>query len=632
MIRFNAKDGLVSVIADDILAIQDAVKQNIMDRLGIIVKKHGIKGDTGHSFTLSYAHVSVDTFEVTCSSVGPVVFDDYVYVPGDIYEETAISTQATLAGGETKVIYIGRSISYSNDQEAYFQDGHPVDDDGNPPVSGYNIESEHVLTLGLASSDSLPTDPVVILGTITRTGLSTQATITCRRRDAALSLNDFGLVVANDIEIENLEVTSLHQASIIKSRSGASATAVDRTPDPTDMTANKLYLNISWDPADDTFAYQVQLQIIDQEGRAAISPTSIIVPHLDDIETISTQAEVLPGLRYKVSVRSLASNPNHDPGSRTSTILYAGASGLSEGDIIQPPALSISSLHGDSETGVDTTRHTVEISVAPDESTPEPSFTQIFRLSAPLSGQKAIPGDAVLIYEGAARSFIYDIPDQSTCYFAARTVGPGFLCSSMVSSDEPYVASTVSDVVPRELAVRIPISLLWTKATPDPNPMRITGFHGPAPYCRVRAADFYPHGSAIITTAGGGDDTIGVELVIGREGMFVFNAGSSMGFTAYTGRKMVWEGDELFQSNSLGVGQYLTPEDYYKGFNSFSIPTDVRGDSWDEDDEIKIWLCVYDADTNTSHVSLQGDLILIFERTMEAQSADEPLPGGVGRT
>ena len=72
MIRFNAKDGLVSVIADDILAIQNAVEQNITDRLGIIIKKPGVKGDASHTFDLSYTYLVGSTYEVQCSNPGAV--------------------------------------------------------------------------------------------------------------------------------------------------------------------------------------------------------------------------------------------------------------------------------------------------------------------------------------------------------------------------------------------------------------------------------------------------------------------------------------------------------------------------------------------------------------------------------
>jgi hypothetical protein len=360
MKRFNAKDGLVSVIAEDVLAIQEAVSGNITDRLGIMIKRHGLKGDTSHTFDLSYSWVSGSTFEVQCANVGPVIFGDYLYVFDDSAFGT-LSAQTTLSADQTKYIYLSRTINYTNDQEDNFEGGHPVDEDGNPPVSGYNIESEYALTLGVAAASSLPDGQIVILGTITRVGSSLTATIQDKRSDNALALEDFGLVIPNDDEIQDLTITPFFQNAAIRSRAASSSGTIDQTPSQVDMTANKLYLNVEWASMEDVFGYQVELQILDEQDRPAVSPTSMVVPHVDGEDAICAMLEVVPGLRYRVSVRSLASNPNHDPGPWTSENVYAGVPESIESEGVPVPELSVVSIHGDAESGTDTKRHLVKI-------------------------------------------------------------------------------------------------------------------------------------------------------------------------------------------------------------------------------------------------------------------------------
>jgi len=602
MIRYRAENGLVSTIADDIVAIQDAVYQNIADRLGIIIKHHGIKGDITHSFDLSYTYMGgLGVFRVECSSIGPVIFGDYIYIANQ-REEMNLSIQISFNPDETKTIYLKRSLSYSNDQEDNFKPGHPVDENGDPPASGYDIESQYVLELGLADIGSLPTGQIIILGTITRNG--TMATIVDQRRNSALSLNDFGLIRSNDAEIEDFQVIPLFQHSIIKSRAAGNS-SVNQTPSQVNMTVNRLYLETSWLPDEDAYAYQLQLQILDSQGRSSLYPTSEIVPHIDGADRISTYIEATAGVRYQVSARSLSSNPNHDPGPWATETVYAGVPDLTTANAIPSPGIAVVSLHGDGETA--TVNHMVEISATPSESTPEPYYIQIFKLTSPLTGSVTVSNDAKLVYEGNAPSFLYAIPPGATLYFAARTVGPGNICSSMVCFEDGFIGSQIVEKIPYDFVLDIPISIKWDMTT---NPIKLTNFYAPAPYCRLRKATFYSHGSLLVTA---GDTTIGIEIVIDKEGSFPWLDGVTNGKTANTDRKFKLE--NLLED--VAVTHVFTQEEYHQTGGSLSLSPTERGASWNDEDNITVWLSEYDKDAGTSYLALSGRLRLIFEKTAE---------------
>lgn len=605
MIRYRTEDGLVSIIADDVVAIQEAIYQNIADRLGIIIKHHGIKGDITHSFDLSYTYKGgLGLFRVECSNIGPVIFGDYIYIT-DLEEEVILTAQMLFDPYETKTIYLKRSLSYSNDQEDNFKPGHPVDENGDPPVSGYDIESQYVLELGLANIGSLPTDPIIILGTITRNGIV--ATIVDHRRDNALSLNDFGLIQPNDTEIEDFQVTPLFQHSIIKSRATGDS-SVNQTPSQVNMTVNRLYLETSWLPSDDVYAYQLQLQILDSQGRASLYPTSEIVSHIDGVDRISSYIEATAGVKYQVSVRSLSSNPNHDPGPWATETVYAGVPDLTIANAIPVPEIAVISVHGDGE--IATVNHMVEISATPSESTPEPYYVQIFRLQSLLTSYTTVSNEANLIYEGNATSFLYAIPPGATFYFAARTVGPGNICSSMVCFESGFIGSQLVENMPYEFVLDIPISIKWDMAT---NPMKLTNFYVPAPYCRLKKATFYSRGSLLVTT---GDTTIGIEMVIDKEGAFPWLDGETNGKTANTDRKFMI--DDLIES--IAASYIFTQEEYYQTGGELSLSLSERGTSWNDEDNITVWLSEYDKDAGTSYLELSGKLRLVFERTSEEMS------------
>lgn len=599
MIRYRAEDGLVSTIADDMAAIQDAVYQNIADRLGIIIKRHGIKGDLDHSFDLSYTYLGGSTFRVECSNVGPVIFGDYIYIAKDV--ETLSST-ALFSDGAKKVIYLKRVLTYSNDQKDNFKPGHPVDENGNPPASGYKIESQYNLELGLADNGSLPVEPVVIIGTIIRNG--SEAVITDLRRDNALSLNDFGLVRPNNEEIENFCVKPLFQHSIIKSRAYANP-SVNQTPSQVNMTANKLYLEVSWSAGKDVYAYQVQLQILDSQGRSILYPISEIVPHIIGIDRISTYIEVTSGLKYKVSARILSSNPNHDPGPWVIDTVYAGVPDLTTPNVITPPELTVISVNGEEENT--SVNHMVKINAVTPGGIPEPFYVQIFGLDAPLTSYSTVNDGAKLIYEGDAPSFLYSIDPGATLYFAARTVGPGGICSSLVCFEDGFTGSQLTEKIPHEFVMEIPIAFKWDMST---NPIKLTRFYVPAPYSRLKSARFESRGSLLVTT---GDNTIGIEMVIDKEGSFPWLDGETNGKTANTNRKMLLDG----LVESVASSYAFTQEEYYQGAGEFNPPVSELGSSWNGMDEITVWLSEYDKGTGTSFLNLSGKLTLTFERTAE---------------
>jgi len=604
LIRYNAQDGLVSVLADDMTAIQDAVYQNISDRLGIILKRHGIKGDSGHLFSLSgLPGAAVDEFNIQCSGIGPVVFGDYIYV--NYEEEGPLEVSTILANGSSKYLYLKKSLSYSNDQEGNFKDGHPVDADGNPPASGYYIESEYELSLAASALGNLPTESIVILAKVTRAPTGSELLFVDLRRRNALSINDFGLIQPNNTEIEDLSVSSLYQSNIIKSRS-YSSDSINKAPSQTDMTANKLYFKVSWSSNEDAFGYQLQLQILDPQGKAALSPISEIVPHVEGEDKIYAHAEVIPGLKYRVSVRSLSGNPNHDPGPWTSEDVYAGVPDLTES--ISIPEISVESVHGEGETSF--VRHMVNINVTPSESTPEPYYIQIFRSPTALTGQ-SIVDSAIMIYEGNAPSFKFDIPPNTTCYFSGRVVYPGNICSPMVHFEDSFIASKLVEDVPLNFYVRIPIAIFWIEAT-DQNPFKLASFQIPAPYCRLKGMEFRSHGSVILTT---GDTKIGIELVADVKGSFPFLDGATNGKTANTDRKIEWDYNDFPQKGSTTTA--LTPDEYYQVGGSMSLSPNERGTSWNIEDELTVWMCAYDLDGGTSHIILAGDLELVFEKTAE---------------
>ncbi len=606
MIKYKVTDGLVSAISDDIDGIQNAVYQNIIDRLGIVIKKPGIKGSSIYSFELAWSYVGTDVFEVTCSNIGPVIFGDYIYITD---ASDALSVQATFAVSETKHIYLKRTLVYTNDQEDNFKPGHPVDENGDPPASGYNIESEYVLELGLGA---LPDSQVIILGTITRDG--DEATISSLLHKRALMLEDFALMRENTQRIQNLNVESIFQDNIIVARA-LSDTGVNRTPSRVNMTSNKLYLGLSWDFLEDTFAYQTRLQILNAQGYPVLKPSFSIIPQIKGEESIKTCFEVIEGVKYQVAVRSLSSNPNHDPGSWTTQEVYAGAPDLSGNNPIPAPELSVVSIHG--AASVSSVPHLVRISATPSESSPEPYFVQIFKMPTPLQGN-SIADDAKLIYEGNAPFFLYNIPEKEICYFAARTVCPGGLCSSTICVEDSYEGNTIESPA-REIDIQIPIAI--EKTYGDSFPFRLFSFYPPTEGYALTKLKFFSAGS-VLFASGSGDKWIKVDIAFGRTSPedFLFINGDVNGTRADTRYKL-----SLGQTRTYVFptrtdptdNMELTAEEYGLLYASNGYMLE-NAPPWESGEEVNAWMTVYDYSPDPwDTLIVAGTIHLVFERLVE---------------
>lgn len=606
MIRFRAVDGLVSPIADDILAIQDAVQQNIADRLGVIVKKHGVKGTTNDSFDLEVVYVGSDVFEITCSNIGPVVFGDYVYIAGD---NRKLSTQATFASGATKYVYLVRDTEYSNDQEDNFKAGHPVDEDGNPPASGYNIESEEVLDMVMCDASVLPVDPVVLIATVTRVGITEEATITDLRAKNALMLNAFGLTRPNVDAVQDMQLSCLYQHSIIRSQ-GLSSTDVNRTPSLTNMMSNRAFIEASWLPVDGVFGYQTRLQILDAQGRPQLKPIFEIVPNVTGVERVKTFLEAVNGLRCTVSVRTLSGNPNHDPGPWETQEFHTGAPDLSGTNPIPAPELFVISIHGENQGSAE--QHLVEICATPSESTPEPHIIQIFKSSSPSTEGSAGISDAAMIYEGDAPAFMYCIPEGEICYFTARTVCSDY-CSSFAISEQQYEGPMVSENIEPEFVLSVPIAIY--RDTDDTIPFRILSFFPPAPYCRLKTLRFVSNGTMLDTEDS--LDTTLAELVVGVGGTFPFLGGETKGQYAETVTKLQWSAGDYHDQmpcvdQAVGHG-VLSPEQYVQLDIDKGIPALDRV-LWGEEDEVDIMFAMSEWVAETTGIVVAGTLHMVFEK------------------
>lgn len=605
MIKYKVTDGLVSEIAEDIDGIQNAVYQNIIDRLGIIIKTPGAKGSSTHSFELAWSYVGADVFEVTCSGIGPVVFGDYIYITD---ASDTLSVQATFAVSETKHIYLKRTLVYTNDQEDNFKLGHPVDENGDPPASGYNIESEYVLELGLGA---LPDSQVIILGTITRDG--DKATISSLLYKNALMLEDFGIVQENTQEIHNLSVESIFQDYIIASR-GLNSDEVNRTPSRVNMTANRLYLGLSWDILEDTFAYQTKLQILNAQGYPVLKPSFNIVPQIEGEESVETYLEAIEGARYQVAVRSLSSNPNHDPGPWLTQEVYAGAPDLSGSNPIPAPELSVISIHG--ADPISSVPHLVRISATPAEATPAPYFVQVFKMSSPLQGNN-VADDAKLIYEGNAPFIMYNLPEKETCYFAARTVCPGGLCSTTMCTDDPYIGNTIESPS-REIEIRIPVAV--EKVYGDSFPFRLFSFYPPAEGYVLTKIKFFSAGSVLFTSTGSG--YANVDIAFGRTSPedFLFVAGDVNGIKADTIYKLSLgkTRDHNFPIRTDPTDNMeLTADEYGQLYASNGFLPE-NAPPWESTEEVNAWMTVYDYSPDPwDTIIVAGTIHLVFERMVE---------------
>ena len=602
MRTYRAEDGLVSAIADDINEIQNAVYQNITDRLGIIVKNHGLKGSDAEDFSLAFHYVGINVFQITCSNIGPVIFGDYVCIAGG---DEVLSVDSTFATGQTKVLYVKKSLLYSNDQEDNFLPGHPVDEDEIPPASGYNIESEHILELGISSSSTLPTEQIVIIATATRINRD-EIVFIDNRRSNSLAFNDFGLVQPNYEEIIGLQATPLLQDYIISSRSDQNE-EVDKTPSHVNKSSNKVYAQVTWKPCDNTFMYQVRLQAIDDEGKKKGMPFFEIIPHIEGVELIETVIEVIEGLRYNVSIRSLSSLLNQDPGPWASSCFYAGRPVGNLVDICVSPELAVFRLNATSDE--DYLPVVLQITAAVPSGAPFGSYVQIFKsITLPISGASS-QADAKLIYEGDSPRFLYCIPEGETVYISTRLVIPGKICSKITAFDEPFYGNNVSEHVPREYSISVPLSFI--RATSQTFPYKLFGFIAPSPHSKVRTMSFDSCGSYLNATAD--DPNLQCEIALGVEGSFPFIPGENEGQVAGTGDRLVWPSSNIPTKN--GATPALTAEEYKQLDPNYSL----RGSDYDNHEfvagsEVSVWFTMSEWAATTASMIVAGTLTLVFNR------------------
>lgn len=177
--------------------------------------------------------------------------------------------------------------------------------------------------------------------------------------------------------------------------------------------------------------------------------------------------------------------------------------------------------------------------------------------------------------------------------------------------------------MPEEFCLRIPLAYEWVKAS-SPNPIRLTQFHLPAPYCRLKKMYFQARG-CVALFSGTSPDKITIELVTDQENAFEFRSSATVtGVTADTSRKLAWKRSDFpYQLSDVTAIEMKAAEEYHMGSKSLSWDYYDRGNSWSPEDELSVWLCLYDYGSATSGFRLSGDLILVFEKTLAPVFVDE---------
>jgi len=407
------------------------------------------------------------------------------------------------------------------------------------------------------------------------------------------------------------------------------------------MLANKIYMDVSWIPTDDVFAYQVKLQLLDFHGNKIRQPHYKIVPQVDG-ERAKTLIEVIGGTKYLVSVRILSSNPNHDPGPWVSQEAYAGYPDSLEELQIPAPTLSMmirqEELRYDFEEYLEeqygwsySTPTIIQIDARPTEPTPEPNYIQIFKSEAPPpeSGNMGL-GQGTLVYEGTARSYLHVLEEEETCYFSARTVCAGGFCSSVTSSPTPWTGKKFSSPEDHTFVISIPISSVFDETSNFPR--RLTKFDLPQPFCELHSWRFYSTGTIFVGAMALPiqDMTENIQICTAKdwqidEGAFV--AGETNGFRVLDNASLHGIAASSFSSmyHQVAPGyfpHFLRSSQYSEAFANWSRGSAPWDQMWPGGDTIAVWLTMFDWEYTTFDFVLSGTLHLVFRKIMQVEEEE----------
>ena len=604
------QDGLVSVIADDINGIQDAVNGNIAKRLKMVLSGYGLKASTDEKFELEYRHISGDIFEITCSGLGLVVFGDYIIVSGG---QSAIDVNATVIN--EGYVYLVKTLSYSNDQTGNYKPGHPVDSDGNLLPSGYNVESEDVLALAFTETTAVELKDSVLLAKVTR-GEKNTLDFEDLRMENALSLKDIGLYEACDDKISDFTIDSVYQTQLLNQDIIEDANT-NVLSSRNNLSVARVYAMFTWTELDNVFAYETRLQIYNNEGQKVGYPRSEIVASGLSGTVMTIFLEITEGVLYDASIRVLSNSPSHTPGPWITKQFIGGAySGLSEENPIPTPTITTEAIQGVEETY---TPLLIEITINPADGTPQPARVQIFQTSDPVLEYTGIKGR--LIYEGPTIPFRYLVPAGGTKYFLGRVVGPGGLCSNTVFSPEGYTASNnFPEYVPQDICLNIPIAVAVGDANKPDMPVRAFSFFPPREGAKLRSIYFQGAGCMVYSSADCPD--LVAEIVIGNQdtdfvvptspnatGKYALDCDTKVVFGSSSNEDFDYN---LQMPRIASTGEM--PETAGNYTRVRAMATVSNPPEWDYDEEISVWVtaCNWVSGTNL-RFAFAGNLILVFE-------------------
>lgn len=502
MRQYQVKTGQVSVLANDVNALQDAVLSNIRTRLAMLIKRTGLKGGTDSEFAFSWRHLGGDRFQIDITGLGLILFPDLVVAPA----EDRLTEVVTLSVGTQADIYITREAVYSNDQTGNFIPGHPVDETGALPTYGYNIEQSYRLALQI-NVGVLTASKGILIGSVIRTDLITLS-FTDLRTEHSIMLNSDGFLLDSQLAVANLSVESVYQSSLMTEEE-ESGTPVNILSPLTNQNMNRLYLAISWDRLEEAYAYEIRLITMDEEEVIQGYPESFWVPAAGVEAVCRTYIEASQGVYYKVGVRAVISSPSHDVSPWTFVTTLAGATKQMEGrtdsipiggwNPIPKPDFSVTVLQG---MDGDRKPCLLRFEISPDGQTPVPHFAQVF-------ASDSAPTDAPLghlVYEGPVGESLYTAAPGDSFFYSARIVGPGGVCSGMKAFAERITAPLQVWDPEMSTEIQLVFPIKHTLSPTGQIPMNYLRLYAPGGPVRVKAMRFQGYGTYINSGPGTQND------------------------------------------------------------------------------------------------------------------------------
>lgn len=620
MRKFNAENGLVSIIASNINDMQEAVNANIYNRLQTILRTAGLKGSEEENFEIDWKHlysgVGINRFEITCKNLGTVVFGDYMIIPSP---NSDLSVELDFGTATNTFVYLTRSKLYTNDQSDNFKPGHPVDEDGNPPASGYNVESQDVLELHATTSDNLVLEEVIPLVRLERDGA--ELTISeDLRGNHVLTLKDFGFYASCDDQVEDLAISTVHHLDLLETTHQTDGSVNVFSP-VTNLSVNRAYFKLEWTELKDVFAYEVRLIAIDGDGNQVGHPRYEIFPALQPESHAVAHYPVTEGVKYRIAIRVLSDAPNHAPGPWYETEKIAGLSQVQEArEIIPAPTLEVRQIQGGE--GEEFAPVLIGVRVVPDDATPSPYYVQIFESDMEPSQQIVSSQFGDLIYEGAPKMLRRALSESDAKYYAGRVVGPGGICSDTVAHSEGFNAPAYGypEYMPQEMVMVIPIASITDKNTAYP--LQLCSFFPPEPGLRLKSAAFNGTGTMIATSEYLNPDPaefVVAQLAFGDEDASFKE--HTAGVEALFDEVVKWStaDSEFPEGQKMYVTQYGADfehpddiEDYY----AIDVHREyANAPVWSPDKRIFVWACLYDWTGADFYMNYAGTLVLVFERT-----------------